>query len=105
MILIVPAEDLWKTVPELGLISRDNADEGTVNVTDDADTFCHEKAPAKIPLTKAVKHSARIGIVALLKISPLDNFLFEIVRSNSLPNLFAGDIFPSKTKPGRRANG
>ena len=37
MILIVPAEDFWKTVPELGLMSRDNEEEGMVRVTEDAE--------------------------------------------------------------------
>ena len=36
--LMVPAEDFWKTVPELGVISRDKAEEGMVKVTEEADT-------------------------------------------------------------------
>ena len=35
---IVPAEDFWKMVPELGVMSRERAEEGTVRVTDEART-------------------------------------------------------------------
>ena len=38
MILMVPAVDFWKIVPELGLISRDNEEDGTVKVTEEAKT-------------------------------------------------------------------
>ena len=35
--LMVAGEDFWKMVPELGLMSRDNEEEGIVKVTEDAE--------------------------------------------------------------------
>ena len=83
--LMVPAEDFWKTVPELGVIFRERADEGTDKVTDLAKTFCFEGKQVKV-LTKIERHIAAVTNGSLFRLVTWCNLLL-------------------KNKPGRRANG